>query len=69
MAVAGNGDFIVVWSGDRPASGLDVLGQRYDRDGTALGSTFLVNTYTTNGQRFPAVAVAGNGDFVVAWQS
>ncbi len=34
-----------------------------------LGSEFLVNTYTTNAQLFPAVAAAGNDTFVVVWDS
>jgi hypothetical protein len=33
------------------------------------GSEFHVNTYTTNRQAFPAVAMDPAGDFVVAWQS
>jgi hypothetical protein len=33
------------------------------------GGEFQVNTYTTNDQRVPAVAVDGQGNFVVAWQS
>ncbi len=31
------------------------------------GDQFQVNTYTTNGQYDPAVAVDGRGDFVVTW--
>ena len=30
---------------------------------------FRVNTYTTGSQRAPAVAMDGNGDFVVVWES
>ena len=33
------------------------------------GSEFQVNTYTTYAQINPAVAVAGEGDFVVVWES
>jgi hypothetical protein len=33
------------------------------------GGEFHVNTYTTNGQSRPAVAVERDGDFVVTWQS
>jgi len=34
-----------------------------------VGSEFQVNTYTQNDQLQAAVAVAGNGDFVIAWTS
>jgi len=38
--------------------------------GGPLGPEFRVNTYTTNDQRYPSVALAGGtGDFVVVWQS
>src|SRR5438270_2057848 len=32
-----------------------------------LGSEFQVNTYTTNDQSFPSVAMNQAGDFAVAW--
>jgi hypothetical protein len=35
----------------------------------AVGGEFQVNSYTTNGQTLPAVAVDGSGDFVVVWTS
>src|SRR5688500_9367916 len=34
-----------------------------------IGDQFQVNTYTTNGQGWPAVAMDGDGDFVVVWLS
>ena len=37
--------------------------------GATLGSEFQVNTYTTGGQRYPSVATAADGDFVVVWES
>jgi hypothetical protein len=33
------------------------------------GSEFQVNTYVTNAQRYPAVALDASGNFVVVWQS
>ena len=36
---------------------------------TPLGGQFLVNTTTTNNQTMPSVAMDGNGDFTIAWQS
>lgn len=67
------GDFIIVWSSERPDNGdsvpFSIQGQRYASDGSLLGASFLVNTYTTSDQGFPAVAVDSRGDFIVAWQS
>src|SRR5258706_15130347 len=34
-----------------------------------VGPEFRVNTYSTNYQKLPAVAVDGAGNFVVVWQS
>ncbi len=70
IAAGGNGDFVVVWNSyARDSYTFSILGQRYANDGSALGTEFQVNTYTSH-QSFatsPAVAVGSNGDFVVAW--
>ncbi len=71
IAVAPDGDFVVVWQSDlSPTDPLfSIQGQRFDSSGTLLGAQFQVNTYTTNLQRRPAVAMAPDGRFVVAWYS
>ena len=43
--------------------------RRFGSNGLPIGGQFLVNTYTTNEQIWPSVAVAPSGDFVVAWES
>lgn len=67
------GDFVVSWqslgSGGGDVELESVQGQRFASDGAAIGAQFQVNSYTTNGQTYPAVAVDAFGDFVVAWQS
>lgn len=66
------GDFVVVWEStadDSDSSGESIQGQRFASDGSALGSQFLVNTYTTSDQDRPAVAMRNNGDFIVSWFS
>jgi hypothetical protein len=64
-----DGDFVVVWhslgSGGTDTSDFSVQGQRYDAAGSAQGSQFQVNTYTTNVQFAPSVAMDADGDFVV----
>jgi hypothetical protein len=69
LAVAPNGDFIVVWN--KRATAVDdwnVRGRRYASDGNAYGSEFQVNSYDTGRQRYPSVAVNAIGDFVVAYR-
>lgn len=73
VAVSANGDFVVVWQSDGSDNGdtssESIQGQRFASDGLAQGAQFRVNSYTTSYQRFPSVAMAEDGDFVVAWES
>jgi hypothetical protein len=73
LAVDADADFVVVWASNgsigSDADVLSIQGRRYASDGTALGSEFQVNTYTTSFQTWPSVAAEGDGDFVVTWMS
>jgi hypothetical protein len=70
VAIDARGDFVVMWSSTgQDGSNAGVFGQRYDAAGTALGSEFRVNSYTTGDQYRPAVAMDPAGNFVVVWQS
>jgi hypothetical protein len=73
VAVDADGDFVVVWTSwgsyGTDSSILSIQGQRYASNGATLGAEFQVNTYTTNNQDSPSVAVDAEGDFVVAWSS
>ncbi len=70
VAADGSGNFVVVWqSYAQDGSFNGVFGQRFDSPGAPVGSEFQVNTYTTNQQRFPAVAANDLGDFIVVWES
>ncbi len=70
VAVGGNGRFVVVWtSQDQDGDGLGVFGQLYDETGLPMGAEFQVNTYTEGSQRFPRVAMAADGSFMVVWSS
>ncbi len=67
-----DGDFVVVWDG--PGGGTDttpngIHGQHFASDGSRVGGEFQANTYTTNSQYTPSVAMDADGDFVVAWVS
>jgi hypothetical protein len=67
------GDFVVAWqsvaSGFQDGSDYGIYAQRYDASGTAEGTEFRVNTFTTNRQFLPAVAMDAAGDFVITWTS
>src|SRR5262245_10012106 len=69
VAADASGNFVVVWSGRGQNDFYGTFGQRYDSAGVARGSEFLVNSYTTNAQEFPAVASDPSGNFVVVWDS
>ncbi len=47
----------------------DIYAQRYDADGVAQGSKFMVNTYTNKAQTTPSITALNNGGFVVTWDS
>jgi hypothetical protein len=68
VAMAPGGDFVVVWH-DLDGSFSGVYGQRFDNEGTALGSEFRVNSYTTRNQQSSFVASDASGNFVVVWTS
>ena len=64
------GNFVIVWQSlFQDGDGNGIFGQRYDSHGLLLGNEFQVNTYTTNNQKFPDVAMADDGSFVVVWKS
>ncbi|MEL7360956.1 MAG: T9SS type A sorting domain-containing protein [Bacteroidota bacterium] len=70
VAVDADGDFIVTWTSYlQDGDGYGVYGQRFAADGTRQGSEFQINTSTVNVQFGPHVALDGDGDFVVAWDS
>ena len=70
LAVDPDGDYVITWhSGWQDGSFYGVYARRYDSGGVAQGFEFLVNTYTTEGQEYPSVAVDADGDFMIAWES
>jgi hypothetical protein len=72
VAMDANGNFVGVWmdgSGAGGDAGYGIYAQRYNAAGMAQGSQIHVNTYLSDNQRNPQVAMAGNGSFVVVWES
>ncbi len=69
VAMEADGDFVVAWT-DEGQDGINSLGifaRRFDAAGVAQGPEFLVNSFTIGDQRWPAIAMDADGDFVVAW--
>jgi hypothetical protein len=72
VAVNGDGTFVAAWTDRSGADGDEegVYAQRYDADGNALDTAFLVNegTVGSQGDAGPAISADTNGNFVVAWE-
>jgi len=68
IAIADNGAFVIVWQGP-DADRTGVFAQLYDAGGVAVGGEIQVNATTSGAQTNPVVAIAGDGGFVVAWES
>jgi hypothetical protein len=70
VAADPSGNFVVVWTSyTQDGHGEGVFGQRYASSGAALGPEFRVNTFTTQFQIRPSVAVDSSGNFVAIWDS
>jgi hypothetical protein len=70
VAMNASGAFVIVWQrlfagGTENLTGIEA--QVYDANGTPVGSELHVNQYTTGDQSSPAVAMANDGTFLVAW--
>jgi hypothetical protein len=70
IAMAGDDSFVITWqSNNQDGNGWGAYAQRYDANGNALGGEFRVNTTTVDQQQSPSIGMAGDGSFVIAWQS
>jgi hypothetical protein len=73
--VGPTGEFTVIWqTGTAFDVGLDgdkagIMGQQFNAAGNPVGGEFQVNSYTTESQRYPSVAIGPTGEFVVVWDS
>ena len=63
-----DGGFVVTWE-ERVSGSFEVMQQRYDRDGAAVGPNLVVNSTTAGDQRAPAVTATADGGWLVAWES
>ena len=64
------GNFVVVWQNyPQDGAGTGIFAQRFNNGAEKLGGELAVNTYTTNSQFEPSIALERDGGFVVAWTS
>ncbi|MDP1863954.1 MAG: DUF4347 domain-containing protein [Thiobacillus sp.] len=69
VAIKDSGSYVVTWQSDTGGSGKAIFAQRFNAADVKLGGEFRVNTYESNDQTEPAIAMAPNGSFVIAWSS
>jgi len=68
IGLRGDG-FVVVWIAQMSNNFWAVNGQRYDANGTTIGTPFQVNTNSLQGADVARVGALRSGGFVVAWDS
>jgi len=70
IAMDDSGRFVVTWDGDPELAGQDDIRARlYDADGVPLSWQIRVNTILAGAQCYPQVAMDGDGQFVIVWES
>jgi hypothetical protein len=72
VAMNDDGQFVIVWDcriDPNSESERDIFGRLFDGLGEPIGDEFQINTFVTDDQRNPAVAVGPDGRFVAVWQS
>ncbi len=70
IAMDADGDFVITWqSYGQDGDGYGIYARRYNSNGTAQGSEFLVNDTTAAWQLTPAVAMDAQGNFAITWSS
>ena len=64
-----DGNFVVVWADDSDGDGkYDIYMRGYKPDGTERFGSKIVNTVDKDQQRYPKIAMADDGNFVVVWE-
>jgi hypothetical protein len=69
LATNDDGSFVIAWHSEHDGPSTDVYARRYSSSGVPLDNGFRVNTYTTDSQASPSVALDADGDFLIAWDS
>jgi len=69
MAGLSDGGFVVTWTTAQNGGQFDVYAQRYNAQGQAVGSEFLVSSNMENDQSQPTIAALSDGGFAVSWMT
>ena len=70
IAAMPDGGFFIAWMSDgQVASGMDVMGQRYDVQGDPVGAELFINVVTNSYQRNPSPAALNDGSVLVAFHA
>jgi hypothetical protein len=69
VASDNDGNFIITWSGHGSEDEYGVFARRYNSNGIPQGDQFPVNSFTTDSQDSPRVALGESGNFVIIWTS
>jgi Secretion system C-terminal sorting domain len=67
VAAASNGNFVVTWEDQRYDTLVDIWAQRYNANGTLIGTNFQVNDVGTNSQNSPVVGFQTSNYFIIVW--
>lgn len=70
IACGRTNSYVVAWQSDQPpaTAGSDIVAQRFDRRGAALGQPFVVNQLVDREQKNPALFLDPSGAFVAVWE-
>lgn len=68
VAIDARGQFVVAWESSIHGS-YEIRARRFGWDGRPLGAEIAVNADIASSQRGPALAMGGDGAFIVAWRS
>ena len=72
LVVEPAGDFLVAWNSQHepwPGNRGGIFARRHHETGARRGAEFQVNTYSTDSQGSPSIAVDAAGNAIVVWES
>ncbi|MEZ6095183.1 MAG: tandem-95 repeat protein [Pirellulaceae bacterium] len=70
VAIGADGSYVVGWSDNNAdGSGWGVFSQRFDYQGSAIGSAVRINQVASDDQSMASVAMDGSGRYAVVWNS
>ena len=70
LAIDSGGDFAIAWSGSiQGGNQSDIIVRSFNAAGLPQGQELRVNTFFTNAQTTPAIAMDSTGNALIAWSS